>query len=121
MGTWERAIAEHAYEGMAAQGVLADLVPAYYVHRGEALDAVKADGKALKNAWTELQADREVVLAAVQQDGFALVYASPELQAARAATSCKGLSQSRRAPLLSNRSISHVPMNMRQTGLASRR
>ena len=83
LGTWERAIAEHAYEGMAAQGVLADLVPAYYVHRGEALDAVKADGKALKNAWTELQADREVVLAAVQQDGFALVYASPELQADR--------------------------------------
>ena len=63
VGIWERAIAEHAYEGMTAQGVLADLVPAY-VHRGEALEAVKADGTALKNASPELRADREVALAA---------------------------------------------------------
>ena len=82
VGTWERAIAEHAYEGMAAQGVLADLMPAY-VRRGEALAAVKADGMALKYASTELQADREVVLAAVQQRGLALEYASPELRADR--------------------------------------
>ena len=71
VGIWERAIAEHAYEGMTAQGVLADLVPAY-VHRGEALEAVKADGTALKNASPELRADREVALAAVQQNGDAL-------------------------------------------------
>ena len=80
VGIWERAIAEHAYEGMTAQGVLADLMPAH-VHRGEALEAVKADGTALKNASPELRADREVALAAVQQNGDALSYASPELQA----------------------------------------
>ena len=82
VGIWERAIAEHAYEGMTAQGVLADLVPAY-VHRGEALEAVKVDGTALENASPELRADREVALAAVQQNGDALSYASPELQADR--------------------------------------
>merc|ERR1712086_694517 len=82
VGIWERSIAEHAYEGMAAQGVLADLMPAY-VHRGEALTAVKADGMALKYASPELRADREVVLAALRQRGWALQYASPELQADR--------------------------------------
>ena len=82
VGIWERAIAEHAYEGMAAQGVLADLMPAY-VRRGEALAAVKADGMALKNASPELQADHEVVLVAVQQNGRVLEYASPELRADR--------------------------------------
>ena len=65
VGIWERAIAEHAYEGMTAQGVLADLMPAY-VHRGEALEAVKVDGTALKYTSPELQADRELVLAARQ-------------------------------------------------------
>ena len=82
VGIWERAIAEHAYEGMAAQGVLADLMPAY-VHRGEALTAVKADGMALTYASPELRADREVVLAAVQQEGWVLKHASPELRANR--------------------------------------
>ena len=82
VGIWERAIAEHAYEGMAAQGVLADLTPAY-VHRGEALAAVKADGLALQYASPELQADREVALAAVQQRGWALECASEELRADR--------------------------------------
>ena len=80
VGIWERAIAEHAYEGMTAQGVLADLMPAY-VHRGEALAAVKADSMALKNALPELQADREVVMAAVQKRGWVLFYSSPELKA----------------------------------------
>ena len=82
VGIWERAIAEHAYEGMTAQGVLVDLMPAY-VHRGEALTAVKADGMALKYASPELQADREVVLAAVRQNDRALWYVSPELKADR--------------------------------------
>eukprot|EP00964_Phaeocystis_antarctica_P011071 scaffold6084_cov63-Phaeocystis_antarctica.AAC.1 len=82
VGTWERAIAEHAYEGITAKGVLADLIPAY-VHRGEALAAVKADGMALRHASPELQADREVVLAAVRQTDRALKYASPELRADR--------------------------------------
>eukprot|EP00964_Phaeocystis_antarctica_P099100 scaffold64998_cov79-Phaeocystis_antarctica.AAC.1 len=59
VGTWERAIAEHAYEGITARGLLADLVPVY-VHRGEALAAVKADGMAIKCASPELRADREV-------------------------------------------------------------
>ena len=80
VGTWERSIAEHAYAGMAAKGVLADLIPAH-THRADALVAVKADGMALKYASEELQADREVVLAAVQQNGEALTYASRELQA----------------------------------------
>ena len=80
VGTWEQAIAEHAYAGMAAKGVLADLIPAH-THRADALVAVKADGMALKYASEELQADREVVLAAVQQNGEALTYASRELQA----------------------------------------
>jgi hypothetical protein len=39
VGTWERAIAEHAYAGMTAKGVLADLI----LHRGDALVAVQAD------------------------------------------------------------------------------
>ena len=82
VGIWERAIAEHAYEGMTAHGVQADLIPAY-LHRGKALQAVKVDGMALENASPELQADREVVLVAVQQDGEALEHASPELQADR--------------------------------------
>ena len=82
VGTWERAIAEHACEGLTAKGVMADLIPAY-IHRGEALVAVKADGVALYRASPELQADREVVLAAVQQNGWVLEYASPELQADR--------------------------------------
>ena len=82
VGTWERASAEHACEGLTAKGVMADLIPAY-IHRGEALVAVKADGVALYRASPELQADREVVLAAVQQNGWVLEYASPELQADR--------------------------------------
>ena len=82
VGTWERAIAEHAYAGMTAKGVLADLIPAH-THREDALVAVKADGMALKHASPELQADRKVVLAAVQQNGRALKYASEELQADR--------------------------------------
>ena len=82
LGTWERAIAEHAYEGITAKGVLADLIPGY-VNRGEALAAVRADGMALKRASPELRADREVVLAAVRQDVRALSHASPELQADR--------------------------------------
>ena len=82
VGTWERAIAEHAYEGITAKGVLAHLIPAY-VHRGEALAAVKADGMALEYASPELRADREVVLAAVQQYGLVLTYASKELRADR--------------------------------------
>ena len=82
LGTWERAIAEHVYEGITAKGVLADLIPAY-VRRGEALAAVKADGMALRHASPELQADREVVLAAVRQTDRALKYASPELRADR--------------------------------------
>ena len=53
VGTWERAIAEHAYEGLTANGVRADLIPVY-VHRGEALAAVKADGMALRYASPEL-------------------------------------------------------------------
>ena len=52
-------------------------------HALEALDAVKVDGRALKNVSPELQADREVVLAAVQQNGRALEYASTELKADR--------------------------------------
>ena len=60
VGTWERAIAEHAYAGVTAKGVLADLHPVH-AHRGDALVAVKADGTALKHASPELQADREVV------------------------------------------------------------
>ena len=71
VGTWERAIAEHAYAGMAAKGVLADLIPAH-THREDALVAVKADGMALKYASPELRADRDVVLAAVRQGGWAL-------------------------------------------------
>ena len=82
VGIWERAIAEHAYEGMTAHGVLADLIPAY-LHRGEALQAVKVDGMALKNASPELQADHEVVLAAVQQNGGVVHLAPPELRADR--------------------------------------
>ena len=85
VGTWERSIAEHAYAGMAAKGVLADLIPAH-THRADALVAVKADGMALmalKHASPELQADREVVLAAVQQNGEAFHYAAEELQADR--------------------------------------
>ena len=82
VGTWERSIAEHAYAGMAAKGVLADLIPAH-THRADALVAVKADGMALKYASEELQADREVVLAAVQQNGEAFHYAAEELQADR--------------------------------------
>ena len=65
VGTWERSIAEHAYAGMAAKGVLADLIPAH-THRADALVAVRADGMALmalKHASPELQADREVVRA----------------------------------------------------------
>ena len=75
LGTWERAIAEHAYEGIMAKGVLVDLIPAY-VHRGELLAAVKENGMALEYASPELQADRDVVLAAVgvQQNGRALKY-----------------------------------------------
>ena len=80
VGTWERAIAEHAYEGMTAKGVLADLRPAY-VHGAEALAAVRTDGTAIMRASPELQADRGVVLAAVRQDGRALVHASKELRA----------------------------------------
>ena len=45
------------------------------------LAAVQQNGRALKYASEELQADREVVLAAVQQNGEALTYASRELQA----------------------------------------
>ena len=45
------------------------------------LAAVQQNGRALKYASEELQADREVVLAAVQQNGDALTYASQELQA----------------------------------------
>ena len=82
VGTWERAIAEHAYAGVTAKGVLADLHPVH-AHRGEALLAVRADGTALKHASPELRADREVVLAAVRQDGDVVSCASPELQADR--------------------------------------
>ena len=82
VGTWERAIAEHAYAGVTAKGVLAELAPAY-THRRDALVAVKADGTALKHASPELQADRELVLAAVRQDGWALKHASKELRADR--------------------------------------
>ena len=66
VGTWERAIAEHAYAGVTAKGVLAELNPVH-AYRGEALVAVQADGRALKRASPELQADREVVLASLQQ------------------------------------------------------
>ena len=83
VGTFERAIAEHAYASMTVKGVLADIHPVH-AHRGEALVAVKADGTALKHASPELKADREVVLAAVRQAGRALRYASEELQADRA-------------------------------------
>ena len=62
VGTWERAIAEHAYAGVTAKGVLADLHP-MHAYRGEALVAVQADGTALKHASPELKADREVVRA----------------------------------------------------------
>ena len=82
VGTWERAIAEHAYAGMTAKGVLADLHPVH-AHRGEALVAVRADGMALRHAAPELQADREVVLVAVKADGRALEHASEELRADR--------------------------------------
>ena len=81
VGIWERAIAEHAYEGITAKGVLAGLTPAY-MHRGEALAAVKENGSALEYASEELRADREVVLAAVQQNGWAHQYASEELRRA---------------------------------------
>ena len=82
VGTWERAIAEHAYAGVTAKGVLAELNPVL-THRKSALVAVQADGMALKHASPELKADREVVLAAVRKDGAALAYASPELRADR--------------------------------------
>ena len=82
VGTWERAIAEHAYAGVTAKGVLADLHPVH-AHRKDALVAVQADGRALKHASEELQADRAVVLAAVEQDWEALEYASPEVRADR--------------------------------------
>ena len=80
VGTWERAIAEHAYAGVTSKGVLADLHPVH-AHRKDALVAVQADGRALKHASEELQADRAVVLAAVEQDWVALEYASEELRA----------------------------------------
>ena len=84
VGTWERAIAQHNHEGTArALASLSswsiDLKPAY-VHRSEALAAVKQYGDALKYASLELQSDREAVLAAVQQDGFALRFASEALR-----------------------------------------
>ena len=83
VGTWERAIGEHAYAGVTSKGVLAELNPVH-AHRREALVAVKADGMVLKYASEELKADREVVLAAAQQvDGEGLGYASKELQADR--------------------------------------
>ena len=103
VGTWERAIAEHAYAGMTAKGVLADLHPVH-AHRGEALVAVRADGMALRHASPELQADREVVLAAVQRAGWALEQASPELRADRevvlAAVQQKGLALEHASPEL---------------------
>ena len=67
VGTWEQAIAEHAYAGVTAKGVLAELNPVL-THRKGALVAVQADGRSLKHASEELQADRAVVLAAVEQD-----------------------------------------------------
>ena len=82
VGTWEQAIAEHADEGMRNAGLNAFLVPAY-LHRDEALEAIKEDGRFLKDASLELQADRNVVLAAVRQAGLAIAYASPGLQADR--------------------------------------
>ena len=82
VGTWEQAIAEHAYAGVTAKGVLAELNPVL-THRKGALVAVQADGRSLKHASEELQADRAVVLAAVEQDWEALEYASPEVRADR--------------------------------------
>ena len=82
VGTWEQAIAEHADEGMRNAGLNAFLVPAY-LHRDEALEAIKEDGRFLEYASPELRADRNVVLAAVRQAGLAIAYASPVLQADR--------------------------------------
>ena len=83
VGTWEQAIAEHACEGMENAGLDVFLVPAY-LHRDEALEAIKEDGNELQHASLELRADRNVVLAAVRQaGGLAIAYASPGLQADR--------------------------------------
>ena len=82
VGTWEQAIAEHADEGMRNAGLNAFLVPAY-LHRDEALEAIKEDGRFLEYASLELRADRNVVLAAVRQASLAIAYASPVLQADR--------------------------------------
>ena len=87
VGTWDRAIAQHNHGGTARalasrSSWSIDLKPAY-VHRSEALAAVKQYGDALRYASLELQSDREVVLAAVQQYGGALKYASEELRADR--------------------------------------
>ena len=82
VGIWEQAVANHAYEGMRNAGLDAFLVPAY-LQRDEALEAIKEDGRFLKYASLELQADRNVVLAAVRQAGLAIAYASPGLQADR--------------------------------------
>ena len=82
VGTWEQAIAEHAYAGVTAKGVLAELNPVL-THRKAALVAVQADGMALKHASPELKADREVVLTAARQNGEALKHASEELRADR--------------------------------------
>ena len=83
VGTWEQAIAEHACEGMENAGLDVFLVSAY-LHRDEALEAIKEDGNELQHASLELRADRNVVLAAVRQaGGLAIAYASPGLQADR--------------------------------------
>ena len=82
VGTWERAVAEHAYAGVTWKGVLADIHPVH-AHRCEALVAVKADGMVLKYASEELKADREVVLTAARQNGEVLKHASEELRADR--------------------------------------
>ena len=87
VGTWDRAIAQHNHGGTARalasrSSWSIDLKPAY-VHRSEALAAVKQYGDALRYASLELQSDREVVLAAVQQYGGALRYASEALRADR--------------------------------------
>lgn len=49
-------------------------------NKEQVISAVKADGKALYHASSQLKNDREIVLAAVRQNGYALEYVGENLK-----------------------------------------